>query len=188
MCHVKNLSSIKPDEQTFDAWFHQLDGMQEEPHANYAANLKYAPAPFDYGYYQYTPLSPPVSLEAEYMSLDPMNIMPPPTEVPVKQEPTSHKTTVKREREEVDDALLKKRRKQNEAAQRCRQRKADTIKQFDATVKTLESEKFDLSVRVAVLEKEKQAWISREEELEASLKAIKEQLAAAQSALLRMDQ
>jgi hypothetical protein len=86
-------------------------------------------------------------------------------------------TSHKRAAEQVDseeNSLSKKKRKQNEAAQRCRQKKADQIQLYQESIKKLEEEKFEMSVQIAVLTKEKEAFNAREAEMQKTLNDLKE--------------
>jgi hypothetical protein len=75
-----------------------------------------------------------------------------------------------------DEALTKKRQRQNEAAKRCRQKKMDLLNEAQEQARKFEQEKFEMSVRLAVLEKEKQAWLLREKEMQHELNRLKQQL------------
>lgn len=75
---------------------------------------------------------------------------------------------------EPETVESKKKRKQNEAAQRCRQRKADQIQYYQDTIKKLEDEKFEMSVQIAVLTQEKEAFNAREADMQKTLNDLKE--------------
>jgi hypothetical protein len=69
-----------------------------------------------------------------------------------------------------------KAKKQNEAARKCRQKKQDQLVETQQKVQYLEKEKFDISIRLAILEKEKQSWLLRETEMQKTVKFLKNQL------------
>jgi hypothetical protein len=71
-----------------------------------------------------------------------------------------------------ETGAARKRQKQNQAAQRCRQKKLDKLHEFESQVKLLEEEKFNLSVRIAVLEQEKKDWAERESKMEMKMKSL----------------
>lgn len=83
---------------------------------------------------------------------------------------------------DTDEVFLKK-QKQNAAASRCRQKKANQMNELETQVSTLESEKFNLTLQIAALEQEKKEWISRESFLEKDIRSLQTQLDLAQRAL-----
>jgi hypothetical protein len=86
----------------------------------------------------------------------------------------------------IDSQLMKKRQRQNDAAKRCRQKKMDQIKEAQEMAQKFEKEKFEMSVRLAVLEKEKQAWVIREREMQHQLATLKQQLDESHMILMNM--
>ncbi|KAJ3273360.1 hypothetical protein HDV01_004577 [Terramyces sp. JEL0728] len=110
----------------------------------------------------------------------PATIPSPPTTVP-SPESISLPFEVKSEKRPLDsvdsvDTESKKRQKQNEAARRCRQKKLDQLKSYQDTLSNFEKEKFEMSVRLAVLEKEREAWIARERDLQLQVNSLKQKL------------
>jgi hypothetical protein len=77
---------------------------------------------------------------------------------------------------------------QNEAAKRCRQKKLDQLQECQAQAKRLEQDKFELSVRLAVMEKEKAAWLVREKEMQARMALLKGQLDESHILLMKLKQ
>jgi hypothetical protein len=80
-----------------------------------------------------------------------------------------------------------KRQKQNEAARRCRQKRLSQLQECQQKVEQVEKEKFDLSVRLAVLEKEKEAWILKEQEMNMRMEKLRAQLDQSHHTLLSMN-
>ena len=91
-----------------------------------------------------------------------------------------------------DDNLAKKRKKvrndnkQNEAAKRCRKKKQSQMKETHDSIRNLEDEKFQLKMHVAVLEKERQAFLSRESDMQSEIQSLKKQLDESQKLLLAL--
>ena len=76
----------------------------------------------------------------------------------------------------ITEEVARKRQKQNEAAKKCRQKRISQLEEYQDRVNLAERDNFDLSVRVAVLEREKCAWIKKEKELVACRYSLKAQL------------
>ena len=106
-----------------------------------------------------------------------------PSATPVAKQPASKKRAMETMSDE--EKLILKRQKQNAAASRCRQKKADQIANLESQVVSLEKEKFELSLKLAVLQQEKKAWLTRENCLEKDLLSLQGQLDLAQRALLQ---
>ncbi|KAJ3345660.1 hypothetical protein HDU91_007283 [Kappamyces sp. JEL0680] len=82
----------------------------------------------------------------------------------------------KGEEVELTDELAAKRQKQNAAAKRCREKREKALSEATDRAELAEKEKFRLSLRVAVLEKEKEAWLAREQELLRKLQFLQGQV------------
>jgi hypothetical protein len=76
----------------------------------------------------------------------------------------------------ITEEVALKRQKQNEAARKCRQKRLSKLQECERKVEETEKEKFELSVRVAVLEKEKEAWILKEQKMNLRSEKLQEQL------------
>jgi hypothetical protein len=85
-----------------------------------------------------------------------------------------------------DPQIVKKRQRQNEAAKRCRQKKLDQLKEAQELSQQFEKEKFEMSVKLAVLEKEKQAWLLREKDMQHQIATLKQQLDDSHMILMNM--
>ncbi|KAJ3323260.1 hypothetical protein HDV06_002027 [Boothiomyces sp. JEL0866] len=159
MCHIKNLQQPETaniNGEDFDAWFDSLK-----------TDLK---APL--------PVSQPQTLDWNYFNID-VPLPSPPTTIPSPPETISLPyVEVKAEKRPHDsvDMEAKKRQKQNEAARRCRQKKLDQLKTYQDTLAKFEKEKFEMSVRLAVLEKEREAWVARERDLQLQVDSLKQKL------------
>jgi hypothetical protein len=77
--------------------------------------------------------------------------------------------------EELDEAALKRKRN-TEAARRSRQRKLQRMETFETRVKELEAENAGLTVRVAVLENEKNIWVEKELEMLERIRLLESRL------------
>ncbi|KAJ3207543.1 hypothetical protein HK099_000249, partial [Clydaea vesicula] len=73
--------------------------------------------------------------------------------------------------------VIIKRQKNTEAARRSRSKKAELLGTLETQVKDLESKKSILVVQLAVLENEKEFWISREAELAERVRKLEHNLA-----------
>jgi Basic region leucine zipper len=74
----------------------------------------------------------------------------------------------------ITEEVALKRQKQNEAARKCREKRSSKLQECEKRVEETEKEKFELSVRVAVLEKE--AWILKEQEMNLRIEKLRAQL------------
>ncbi|KAI8895137.1 hypothetical protein BC833DRAFT_602369 [Globomyces pollinis-pini] len=100
--------------------------------------------------------------------------------------PKSETICKKRELQDDEDAaLFKKRQRQNEAAKRCREKKLNQLQAAQQQVQKFEKEKFEMAVKLAVLEKEREAWQARENELQRRIQSLKMQLDESQMMLLK---
>jgi hypothetical protein len=162
MCRVNNLTSTSQD---FDSWFANLktdDIQQQIPEFNGETNFDELLAPLAIFESSYTPeIIEPIKFEQNYPSPPPSYLIPPPT--------------LKRANDE-DDEVMKKRQRQNEAAKRCRQKKLSLIQQSKDISKKFEEDMFQMSVKLAVLQKEKQAWMMKETDMQHQLATLKQQL------------
>lgn len=105
----------------------------------------------------------------------------------VTQKNTKKATKKRKEVEEnVDDALYVKRQRNNEAARRSRERKVRRLEELEAQVHSLETEKSDLMIRLAVLDNERSSWMSRERELAHRVLALESQLGESHRALMNV--
>jgi hypothetical protein len=161
--------------------------MNQDTRRNHPGMRYHAHPLTDQSFYNYSPESHPNTRPINLTPLNSAQIASPVRNVSSFEVSTQKPIIYNPVKEESEEAISKKRQKQNEAAQRCRQRKAEHLKQFDSTIKTLETEKYDLMVKAAILAQEKQAWISREEELKSSIRMYKKQLDAAHSVLFKND-
>ena len=114
-------------------------------------------------------------------SVSPLSIMSPTKKENVTLEYVSRPTkanNVKRSSPDdpITEEVARKRQKQNEAAKKCRQKRISQLEEYQDRVNLAERDNFDLSVRVAVLEREKCAWIKKEKELVACRYSLKAQL------------
>ncbi|KAJ1561086.1 hypothetical protein HK096_006067 [Nowakowskiella sp. JEL0078] len=89
------------------------------------------------------------------------------------------------EHDDVDDVTIKRRRN-TEAARRSRQRKLEKMESLEVRVKELEAENSTLSVRAAVLENQKIAWMAKEQELLERTKRLEEQLLESHHAMVSL--
>ncbi|KAL2911243.1 hypothetical protein HK105_209299 [Polyrhizophydium stewartii] len=85
-----------------------------------------------------------------------------------------------------DSPLALKRARNNEAARRSRERKMRRLEELEVQVGALETEKTDLNVRLAVLENERNSWITRERELVHRVLALEAQLSESHRALMQV--
>jgi hypothetical protein len=173
MCRVKNLTNTSLD---FDSWFANLktDAMENVsiPEFQGEIDLDELLAPLPMFESTFTPETIEPIQVTSYPS-------PPPSHVPV---PNLKRSSP------VETQVLQKRQRQNEAAKRCRQKKVSLIHQSQAMAKAFEEEKFQMSVQLAVLEKEKLAWISRERELQHQIATLKQQLDESHMILMNVNQ
>ena len=183
--------------EEFDAWFETLNSElnmdKQSPTQDYILTT-----PDTFSFEMLSPLpsdpfmdsmpSPPETI------LLPETLIAPPSEAILNMKPIEIKSmprkanNVKRATpdEPITEALAKKRQKQNEAAKRCRQKRLDQLVECQNIVKKSEQEKFELSVRLAVLEKERSAWLVREAEMNARLDQLKAQLDESHMILMSM--
>jgi hypothetical protein len=183
--------------EEFDAWFETLNSElnmdKQSPTQDYLLTT-----PDTFSFEMLSPLpsdpfmdsmpSPPETI------LLPETLVAPPSEAILNMKPIEIKSmprkanNVKRATpdEPITEALAKKRQKQNEAAKRCRQKRLDQLMECQNLVKKSEQEKFELSVRLAVLEKERAAWLVREAEMNARLDQLKAQLDESHMILMSM--
>jgi uncharacterized protein with ATP-grasp and redox domains len=174
MCRVKNLTTTSLD---FDSWFANLkvEGLEQKmPEIEGGINFEdlLAPLPmFDTTYAPET-IEP---IKAETFS------HPSPAATYIPQQPFKRQM-------ESEDPLARKKHRQNEAARRCRQKKLSLIQESQHMVKRFEEEKFEMSIQLAVLDKEKQAWEVREREMLQQLSCLKKQLDESHLILLNVKQ
>ncbi|KAJ3323258.1 hypothetical protein HDV06_002025 [Boothiomyces sp. JEL0866] len=184
MCHIKNLqtpttSTLNVNANDFDAWFESLKtDLKMSPELDTLT----PPLPFEDSYQQ---LFPQLPLAFEPSAPVPASI---PTVAPVDYPSPTSTNSLKREHSEVevDEALMKKRQRQNDAAKRCRQKKLNQLQECQEKAKRFENEMFEMSVRLAVLEKERTAWLVREKELQERVQLLKCQLDESHLILMRM--
>ncbi|KAJ3273362.1 hypothetical protein HDV01_004579 [Terramyces sp. JEL0728] len=180
MCHIKNLqapttSTLNVNANDFDVWFESLK-----------TDLKMSP--------ELDTLTPPLLFEDEsYQQLFPqLPLASLATSIPAVAavdypSPTSTQSLKRDYSEvEVDEALMKKRQRQNDAAKRCRQKKLNQLQECQEKAKRFEDEMFEMSVRLAVLEKERSAWLVKEKELQERVQSLKFQLDESHLILMRM--
>ncbi|KAI8894034.1 hypothetical protein BC833DRAFT_606350 [Globomyces pollinis-pini] len=98
--------------------------------------------------------------------------------------PIKHKTK-KRSLTDEDPVLLKKRQRQNEAAKRCREKRSNQLQMAQQQVQQIEQDKFDMAVKLAVIEKERDAWQIREQDLQQRIHQLKVQLDETQMLLFQ---
>jgi hypothetical protein len=159
MCRVKNLQQTSQD---FDSWFNTLNQqVKVDTESEVTFEQLLAPLPA----YDPTPFQPVFAEPIE------ATVYPSPISIPSPQIETKRKAV-----EEIDDALLLKRQKQNEAAKRCRQKKLNQLQEAQEQARIFEQESFQLSVKLAVMEKEKQAWLMKEKEMQQQISMLKQQL------------
>ncbi|KAI8895138.1 hypothetical protein BC833DRAFT_567745 [Globomyces pollinis-pini] len=100
--------------------------------------------------------------------------------------PPPETISTKRELQDDEDvALVKKRQRQNEAAKRCREKKLNQLQAAEQQVQKFEKEKFEMAVKLAVLEKERDAWEIRERDLQQHIQSLRMQLDESQTLLLK---
>jgi Basic region leucine zipper len=87
----------------------------------------------------------------------------------------------------ITEEVALKRQKQNEAARKCRLKRLSKLQECEKRVEETEKEKFELSVRVAVLEKEKEAWILKEQEMNLRIDKLRAQLDHSHRTLMHMN-
>ena len=124
-------------------------------------------------------------------SVSPLSIMSPTKKENVTLEYVSRPTkanNVKRSSPDdpITEEVARKRQKQNEAAKKCRQKRISQLQECQQKVEQSEKEKFELSVRLAVLEKEKEAWILKEKEMNLRMERLRAQLDQAHQTLMTM--
>lgn len=96
-------------------------------------------------------------------------------------EPTNDTSVSSRKRrattdENIDEALMAKRQKQNEAAKKSRQKKLNQLQEYKERAEAAEREKFELRVKVAVLEEDKASRIKKEKEMADTIAALQAKL------------
>jgi hypothetical protein len=163
MCRVKNLTNTSQD---FDSWFANLkaeDG-NKLPVFDEQFDFQELLAPLPMFEPEYTPVKVETVM---YPSPTPSYPSPPPSLAPQNTKTLAPS---------FEESSAKKRQRQNEAAKRCRQKKLTLIQQSQEQTKKFEQEKFEMSIRLAVLEKEKQAWLARERDMQQQLDILKRQL------------
>ncbi|KAJ3281071.1 hypothetical protein HK104_000234 [Borealophlyctis nickersoniae] len=84
----------------------------------------------------------------------------------------------------MEDEQALKRKRNTEAARRSRERKAQHVADLEAQVRRLEGDKTELLFRLAVMEKERMAWVARERELVERNEGLSAQLKEAHEALV----
>jgi hypothetical protein len=175
MCRVKNLTSTSQD---FDSWFANLktEDVNKLPAVDGQFDFQELLAPLPMFESEYIPVKVETIM---YPSPPPSHPSPPPSFV------TQTTTRLAPSHEELS---AKKRQRQNEAAKRCRQKKVTLIQQSQEQTKKFEKEKFEMSIRLAVLEKEKQAWLDRERDLQRQLNVLKQQLDESHMIIINMKQ
>ncbi|KAJ3323259.1 hypothetical protein HDV06_002026 [Boothiomyces sp. JEL0866] len=73
------------------------------------------------------------------------------------------------------EILTRKRQKQNEAARRCRLKKANQLLEFKDLVCKLQNQLFEKDIRLTILEKEQNEWQKREEEYKRQIELLKKE-------------
>lgn len=86
----------------------------------------------------------------------------------------------------ITEEVARKRQKQNEAAKKCRQKRLSQLQECQQKVEQSEKEKFELTVKLAVLEKEKEAWILKEQEMNLRMERLRAQLDQSHHTLMSM--
>jgi hypothetical protein len=166
MCHIKNLQQTT--QQDFDSWFEALkDDIKVKTDLDSELNFEQLLAPL--------PTYPPV----EYIVESPMqfpSVVSYPSPTSSGSENSYTPTLCQKREAEVDQGLHRKRQRQNEAAKRCRLKKLNQLQESQEMVKRFEQERFDMSVKLAILEKEKISWLQKEKEMEARIRLLKSQL------------
>jgi hypothetical protein len=200
--------------QEFDVWFETInkelstradnqgpvDFYSQQPQvAQYPFEMEMPELPLsDYS----SPFSPAGSPSSTLYCPEPAlnSLAPPPAAPVVKKKPVKSNITVEYvsrpskannvKRSTPDDPITEevalKRQKQNEAAKRCRQKRLSQLQEYQQKVEQSEKEKFELAVRLAVLEKEKEAWILKEREMTLRMEKLRAQLDQSHQALMSM--
>lgn len=181
MCHVSNLQTTTKVEE-FDQWFESLKGdFIQTNDVSFDELLKQDTA---YPQYQDYPLAKefPAFQQQEFSEYpSPQYDYPSPKSLQA-QTPKELPQTVAPPQD-----LSLKRKRQNEAAKRCRQKKLNQLQESQLLVSQYEKEKFEMAVRLAVLEKEKVGWLQREKQLNSRILALREQLDESHLVLMKIN-
>ncbi|KAJ3273361.1 hypothetical protein HDV01_004578 [Terramyces sp. JEL0728] len=71
--------------------------------------------------------------------------------------------------------IVRKRQKQNEAARRCRAKKANELSEYKDLVTKLQNQLFEKDIRLAIIEKERVEWQKREQEYTRQIEMLKKE-------------
>lgn len=88
---------------------------------------------------------------------------PPPTEQDAKVSPNTLESPQSSHSSDAQERLRKKKR--SDAVRKCRQKKEQLLKDYKRQVEESSQEQYAMTVKLAVLEAEKQAWKEREKQL-----------------------
>jgi hypothetical protein len=180
MCKVSNIQSNTLT-TSFDEWFANLQDKD--------ISMDFKGEVDDVTFEQLlAPIPPYESFIPE--TIEPMMEYPSPISYPspssIDSSEIFSQSNKRQSEDQVDSQLIKKRQRQNDAAKRCRQKKLDQLKEAQDLAQKFEKEKFEMSVRLAVLEKEKQAWVLRERDMQHQLATLKQQLDESHMILMNM--
>lgn len=139
---------------------------------------------------QYPIITPPISSTTISSLVESGAVVPPPTSrdlVVIKPYNPRKANNIKRGSVDspISEELAIKRQKQNEgtrlnnhlAARRSREKRIEKLQGCMDQVTRAEKDKFEMAIKVAILEKEKSVWIKRETDLVRSLEQAEKQLA-----------
>lgn len=136
---------------------------------------------------QSPPPKPIIHQQQQQQRRTPVAIMPKTTTVPIAPRPGIFTPipTVKRkiETQKDTDEISQKRQKNTDAARRSRLKKIVKMETLEKQVSNLEADNSRLTTRVAVLESEKGALITKDQGLEDRIRVLEAQLAEAHRAL-----
>jgi hypothetical protein len=180
MCLVKNLQQTTQD---FDSWFSNLNQdfkVENTKVEDVIFEQLLAPLP---PYEPVIPFQPAVFTET-IETIEYPTSYPSPTSL--YSQSGEDPQPLKRKEVDIDEQLIKKRQRQNEAAKRCREKKLSALQEAQENAKRFEQQSFELSVKLAVLEKEQQAWVVKEKEMQQQVEMLKQQLDESHLILMKM--
>jgi len=188
---LKNEDNIEIDDDLFnfdlDAWLNKSNKEAYEQQQNLFASQQQqldSPPPFiTTNFLDLNSFPSPPQEQISYFPVLQQSIVSP------KIEPTDITTSSNKRKSPVEEEPLKiilKRQKNTEAARRSRSKKAELLGTLEVQVKELESNKSNLTVRLAVLENEKRGWLSREAELAERVRQLEYHLAETHRAMMNL--